>query len=124
MKISNTSYVDLGPLQEEVEGNMMICKLLINSFIKDIDDFVSKMTKELQADNLEGLYHAAHKIIPSLRIFRVEKLEPIMLELERELRGLADLEEVKTKIYFSLTVFTQVKVELQNEITRIDDEAT
>lgn len=124
MNIPKSSYIDLGPLKEEVEGNTVICKMLINSFIKDVDGYVNTMTNEIQATDFTGLYHVAHKIIPSLRIFRVEKLEPVMLELEKDLRDLNDLEEIKTKIYFSLKVFSQVKVELQNEIIRIDDAAT
>ena len=39
MNTVESSLIDLQPLKEEVEGNLTICKMLINSFIKDVDEY-------------------------------------------------------------------------------------
>lgn len=123
MNTTKTNYIDLGPLKEEVEGNMIICKKLIESFITDIDEYVAIMNTELKASNLSTLYQVAHKIIPSIRIFNIMKLEPIIIELETYLREEDDLESIRNHIDSSLVIFYQVKTELQNELNLIDDAA-
>ena len=123
MNTTKSSYIDLGPLKEEVEGNMIICKTLIKSFITDIDEYVALMNAELKISNLPTLYQVAHKIIPSIRIFNIMKLEPIIIELETYLREEDDLERIRNHIDSSLVIFYQVKTELHNELNLIDDAA-
>lgn len=124
MKTAGSGYIDLRPLKEEVEGNMSICKKLMESFLIDIEEYVYAMRGTLQTNNWPELYHVAHKIIPSIRIFNIIALEPIVMQLETNLRDQTNMELINTNIDSSLHIFNQVKQELQNELKLIDDAAT
>ncbi|WP_347374466.1 hypothetical protein [Aequorivita sp. Q41] len=124
MDTLDNSYIDIHPLLEEVEGNTTICKMLIESFIKDIDSYVNTMNSELNTNNFPALYQVAHKIIPSIRIFNIDKLEPIILELESKLKNHEDLECIKKNIETSIEIFNLVKTELLSEHKSIENAAS
>ncbi len=114
-----SKFIDLLPLKAEVEGNISVCKMLISAFIKDIDEYIHTMSCELNDSNLPKLYFVAHKIIPSIRIFSIAKLEPIIIQLETNLKNQENLECIRKDIATSLDIFEQVKIELQNELKTI-----
>lgn len=124
MKTLLSSYIDLDPLKEEVDGNTTLCKMLIKSFIVDIDAYVIAMNGALTTKNSLALYQVAHKIIPSIRIFNIVKLEPIVIQLETDLRDQNDLESITHNINASLRIFNQVKIELQNELKSLENAET
>ncbi|MBJ7881835.1 hypothetical protein [Gelidibacter salicanalis] len=124
MKTLASSYIDLDPLKEEVEGNTTLCKMLIKSFMADIDAYVIAMNGALPNNNFPALYQVAHKIIPSIRIFNIVKLEPIIIQLETDLRDQNDLECITNNINASLRIFYQVKIELQNELKSLENAET
>lgn len=124
MNKPESGYIDLRPLKENVAGNMPIFKKLIESFIIGIDEYVNTMNSELKTNNWPALYQTAHKIIPSIRIFSIDKLEPIVIQLETSLRDQNDLESINKNINASLNIFNQVKIELQNELKLMDDGET
>src|SRR5690554_6688590 len=98
MNIPKSGYIDLRPLKEEVDGNITVCQMLINSFITDIDGYINAMNIEVSSYNLPKLYQVAHKIIPSIRIFNIKKLEPIIIQLESELKREENLELINKNI--------------------------
>jgi len=124
MNIPKSGYIDLRPLKEEVDGNITVCQMLINSFITDIDGYINAMNIEVSSYNLPKLYQVAHKIIPSIRIFNIKKLEPIIIQLESELKREENLELINKNINSSIEIFNQVKIELQNELKLIENAAT
>lgn len=120
MNTVESSLIDLQPLKEEVEGNLTICIMLINSFIKDIDEYLISMKKGLEAYDLPALYQVNHKIIPSVRIFNIKKLEPLLVQLEYDLKNSSDIKGISNNVNFCLEVFEKVKIELQNELKSIN----
>src|SRR5690554_494633 len=119
MNSVESSYIDLQPLMDEVEGNLAICKMLINSFIEDIEHYIVSVKKEMEANNHSALYQVNHKIIPSVRIFNIEKLEPVLIQLENDLKDSRDIKSISNNVNFCLEVFEKVKIELQNELKSI-----
>jgi len=123
MNTPNYSFVDLQPLKNEIDGNLKVCKMLIDTFLVDIDVYMNAMSTEINYNKLPEIYQVAHKIIPSIRIFSIKKLEPIILQLESELKKEKDLDLINKNIKSSLEIFNQVKMELQNELKLIENAA-
>ncbi|MDX1278787.1 hypothetical protein [Oceanihabitans sediminis] len=97
--------------------------MLIDTFLVDIDVYMNAMSTEINYNKLPEIYQVAHKIIPSIRIFSIKKLEPIILQLESELKKEKDLDLINKNIKSSLEIFNQVKMELQNELKLIENAA-
>lgn len=121
MNKPKSNYIDLGPLKEEVDGNMEVCAMLIKLFINDIKEYIHIMDTDLETNNMPTLYQTAHRIVSSVRIFGIRELEPIIIQLESDLNKEIDLESINKNRLASLSIFKQAKVELEYELNLIEN---
>ncbi|MCK5400147.1 MAG: Hpt domain-containing protein [Flavobacteriaceae bacterium] len=115
-------YINLQKIEEDTFGDRTILKMIIELFIEGIDEFVGVLNKEMKNKNWQVLFQATHKIKPNLSMFGIKKLEPAIHQLENNFRNEQDLDNVEILVNSSISIFKQVKVELQTELKSMNDE--
>ncbi|SNR72620.1 PAS domain-containing hybrid sensor histidine kinase/response regulator [Lutibacter flavus] len=116
------SNIDLKFLREETLNETSILKLLIELFLKDLDEFIGIVDLELVNKNWSELYKATHKIKPSIAMFGISKFEPIIHVLMNIFREEKNLEDVEGLIIKSKVIIANVKNELLTELKLLNDE--
>jgi len=117
-KLEN-SYINLIPLKKEITEDRTILKRLIELFLKNIDEYLEILDRELKTNNWDLLFKTTHKIIPSIRMFGAVELESIMLKLETIFKSQENLEGIDTLVASSSHIYKQVKIELLTELKLI-----
>ena len=117
--LNNNEYTDLSYLKEEAFNESEILKLLIEQFLKDINDFLIVLNLGLEEKNWDLLHGATHKIKPSISMFGISKLNPIIQELTDRFRHKEKLDDLNNLTTSCREILNHVKVELQTELKTI-----
>ena len=118
----NQNYIDLKFLREETLNESSLLILLINSFMKDIDEFFEVVERGYKDENWKLLYEATHKIKPSIRMFGISKIESNMHLLSSKLKEEKQLEGINDHINSCNEIFELVKKELITELKSLENE--
>ncbi|MDD3722178.1 MAG: PAS domain S-box protein [Lutibacter sp.] len=115
-------YTDLNFLYEETQGEKPILILLIESFLKDIEEFFEIADKEFKNKNWKALYEATHKVKPSITMFGISEMELMMHLLVHKFREEKQLDDVEKIMDKCKEVFKHVKEELLIELKSLKNE--
>lgn len=115
-------YIDLKFLYEETQGESSILILLIESFLKDLEEFFEVVGKEYKNKNWKVLYEATHKIKPSITMFGILEMEPIIHVLAQKFREEKNLEDVETLLNSCKEIFNHANEELLIELKSLKNE--
>jgi PAS domain S-box-containing protein len=115
-------YINLKFLNEETQGESAILILLIESFLKDFEEFFEVVDKEFQHKNWKALYEATHKIKPSITMFGISDMELIIHLLSQKFREEKHLEDVEKILDKCKEIFKQVEEELLIELKLLKNE--
>ena len=120
----NHQYVDLSFLRKETLNESPVLILLIKSFISDFEDFLSEIDKGFKRKNWKQVYAATHKIKPSINMFGISELEPVVHLLEHKSKNEEQIEEseIERHIISCKELFVYVKIELLTEIKLLSNE--
>ena len=112
----NEKYINLKYLKEEALNESAIIRLLIEQFLKDLNDFLSALDIGLKDENWDLLHGVTHKVKPSVTMFGISKLDPIIQELTDRFRHRNKLDEITDLINSCKEIIGVVKVELAAEL--------
>ncbi|HSQ46922.1 MAG TPA: PAS domain S-box protein [Lutibacter sp.] len=115
-------YIDLKFLYEETQGESSILILLIESFLKDFNEFFEVVSKEFKHKNWLALYEATHKIKPSITMFGISEMGPIIHALAQKFREEKNLEDAEILLNSCKEIFKHVKEELLTELKLLKNE--
>ncbi len=115
-------YIDLKFIGEETMHESKILKLLIDQFIKDIDGFVKVIDIGLKEKDWKLLHEATHKIKPSVSMFGISKLEPIIHSLVNSFREEKELENAEIQLNAAKEIIIHAKAELVRELKLLNNE--
>ncbi len=115
-------YTDLEFLKQESLNETSILVLLIQLFIKDLDEYVQVVTKEIKTKNWEILHRATHKIKPNISMFGISKMEPLVHTLMKKLEKREDFDNVSTLLNECKQIIEKVKEELKEELKILENE--
>jgi PAS domain S-box-containing protein len=115
-------YIDLKFLYEETQGESSILILLIESFLKDFKEFFDVVNKEFKHKNWKALYEATHKIKPSITMFGISQMGPIIHALAQKFREEKNLEDTETLLDSCKEIFKHVNDELLIELKLLKNE--
>jgi len=115
-------YIDLKFLREETMNESSLLALLIESFLNDIEEFLEVLDKGFKDKNWKILHEATHKIKPSINMFGISKLGPIILILVKKFREEKDLENIEAQINSCKEIIIHVKAELLTELKSLGNE--
>lgn len=121
---SNTKnkYIDLDFLEKETLNETTVLVLLIDLFFKDLKEYRQILDKELKLKNWQTLYKATHKIKPSISMFGIAKLEPIIFSLEQKFKEEKNLDKVDDLVKKCKNIIVNVKEELKVELKTLKNE--
>jgi len=114
--LNEEKYIDLKYLKQESLNESAILKLLIGQFLKDLNDFLIVLDLGLEDKNWDLLHGATHKIKPSVSMFRISKLEPVIQNLNDRFRHKDKLDEIDDLVNSCIEIIGHVKAELQTEL--------
>jgi len=114
--LNEEKYIDLKYLKQESLNESAILKLLIGQFSKDLNDFLIVLDLGLEDKNWDLLHGATHKIKPSVSMFRISKLEPVIQNLNDRFRHKDKLDEIDDLVNSCIEIIGHVKAELQTEL--------
>ncbi|NLP56653.1 PAS domain-containing hybrid sensor histidine kinase/response regulator [Lutibacter sp. B1] len=117
-----TKFIDLHFLRKETLNETSILKLLIELFIKDINEYLKTLDEDFKTKNWKKLFEATHKIKPSISMFGISKLEPTIHLLDNRFRNETQLEDIETHINLCKEILSKVKKELSAELKSISDD--
>ncbi|SNR34000.1 PAS/PAC sensor hybrid histidine kinase [Lutibacter agarilyticus] len=120
--LDNETFTDLSYLKEESLNESEILKLLIEQFLKDLNDFLIVLDLGLEEKNWDLLHGATHKIKPSVSMFGISKLNPIIQDLTDRFRHKEKLDDIDDLVTSCREILNSVKVELQTELKTIINE--
>ncbi|MFO7673445.1 MAG: PAS domain S-box protein [Lutibacter sp.] len=120
--IAEKKYIDLKFLYEETQGESAILILLIESFLKDFNEFFEVVDKEFKRKNWKVLYEATHKIKPSITMFGISDMGPIIHVLAQKFREEKNLEDAGTLLNSCKEIFKHVNDELLTELKLLKNE--
>jgi CheY-like chemotaxis protein len=115
-------HIDLKFLYEETQGESTILILLIESFLKDFSEFFEVVNREFKRKNWKVLYEATHKIKPSITMFGISDMGPIIHALVQKFREEKDLEDAGKLLNSCKEIFKYVKEELLIELKSLKNE--
>ncbi|MGV8947559.1 MAG: PAS domain S-box protein [Lutibacter sp.] len=116
------SYIDLEFLYEETQKESAILILLIESFLKDFEEFLTVIHKEFKKKNWQALFKATHKIKPSIAMFGISEMEPVIHLLTHKFKEEKGLEDVGELLNSCREIFKHVKEELLIELKSLKNE--
>lgn len=119
---SDKKYIDLEFLKQESLNESSILVLLIQLFIKDLDEYLIVIEKELKVKNWEALHKATHKIKPNISMFGISKMEPLIHSLMKKFEKQVNLENVEEDLNTCKIIIEKVKLELLTELKIFGDE--
>ncbi|NEW80222.1 MAG: response regulator, partial [Gelidibacter sp.] len=115
-------HIDLKFLYEETQKESAILILLIESFLMDFEEFLGVVNKEFKKKNWQALYQATHKIKPSVNMFGISEMEPIIHSLTNKLREEKQLQDVGELLNACSEIYKHVKEELLIELKSLKNE--
>ncbi len=115
-------FTDLNFLKQESLNETSILILLIELFIKDVDEYVGVIESEVKNKNWEILHRATHKIKPNVSMFGISKMEPIVHSLMKKFEKNENLEGAEMQLNDCVEILKNVKTELLTELKTLKDE--
>jgi len=115
-------HIDLKFLKEETLNESSLLKLLIESFLKDIDEFLEVLEKGWEVKNWEILHGVTHKIKPSISMFGISKLGPVIHVLVNKFKEGKETKDMKELVNSCMKIFKLVKNELLIELKLLENE--
>ncbi len=119
---NNNHYTDLKFIRQETLDESSILILLIEQFIKDIDGFLKAVDPGLIEKDWDLLHKITHKIKPSISMFGITKMEPIIHLLVTTFKEEKNLENVEDQLSTCKEIFGHVKRELLVELESLGNE--
>ena len=115
-------FTDLNFLKQESLNETSILILLIELFIKDVDEYVGVIESEAKNKNWDILHRATHKIKPNVSMFGISKMEPIVHSLMKKFEKNENLEDAEMQLNACVDILKNVKTELLMELKTLKDE--
>ncbi|MFA5296950.1 MAG: PAS domain S-box protein [Lutibacter sp.] len=115
-------HIDLKFLYEETQMESAILILLIESFLKDFEEFLSVVSKEFKKKNWQALYRATHKIKPSITMFGISEMETTIHLLTHIFKEEEQLDDAEELLNSCKEIYTFVKEELLIELKSLKNE--
>jgi PAS domain S-box-containing protein len=112
--------INLEFLEKETLNESTVLILLIDLFFKDLKEYMNMLDEDVKQKKWQKLYKATHKIKPSISMFGIAKLEPVIFTLEQKFKE-EDLEDIDSLIRKCKSIIVNVKKELKIELKSLKE---
>ncbi len=117
----NYQHINLDVLRESTFNDATIQKEIMVLFLDLIDEYIAILNDEFPKKNWKALFEATHKIKPNVSMFGIQALEQTILKLDTDFRNEQNLDTIAVHVNSCKSIFSQVKTEIQTELTLIDN---
>ncbi|HEX5743708.1 MAG TPA: PAS domain S-box protein [Flavobacteriaceae bacterium] len=118
-EVSTEKLLDLKFLREETFNDKDIIETILNSFLIDYKDFLNNCEAEIENQNWEKIYALAHKIKPSISMLSINKLIPLIAEIEYKSKNQMNVAQISNLFQKCKSFFNQVEREINQEIKKL-----
>ena len=119
--VKNNKYINLDFLKKETLNESTVMVLLVELFFKDLKEYLQILEVKVKEKDWESLYKATHKIKPSISMFGIAKLEPVIHTLEKIFKEESNLEDIDSLVRKCKTIIVNVKRELKVELKSLKE---
>lgn len=116
-------YTDLTYLRGITRNNDDVIRMTIDKFLASIPASSDNMKKALLSEDWDSLGAEAHKLLSSVGILKIKKMETLVRNLESNCKERAHLEVVPDMVKEVREISSQVVRELE-EIKKADETAS
>ncbi len=114
-------YINLEFLEKETLNESTVLVLLIELFFKDLKEYMQILDVKVNQKDWQELYKATHKIKPSITMFGITKLEPVIISLEQKFKEETALDGVNSLLRKCRSIIVNVKKELKVELKALKE---
>lgn len=118
-EVSTEKLLDLKFLREETFNDKDIIETILNSFLIDYKDFLNNCEAEIENQNWEKIYALTHKIKPSISMLSINKLIPLIAEIEYKSKNQMNVAQISNLFQKCKSFFNQVEREINQEIKKL-----
>ncbi len=116
---NTVQFIDLTQFREETFGEKEIMIAIIESFLTEFDAFLMNVSEGAKIENWELVYAETHRIKPSVSLFGIQKMIPLISDLDSNSRNKVDLITIPDLISNCERIFKVVKNELNYELEKL-----
>lgn len=106
-------YTDLTFLRGIARNNDDVIRITIDKFLVSIPTTSVNMKKALQSEDWDRLGAEAHKLLSSVGILKIKKMEALVRNLESNCKERENLEEVPGMVSEAIAMLEHVVTELE-----------
>ncbi len=114
-----TKFTDLSFFKEETFGEKEIMIAIIESFLTEFDVFLTNASDGAKLKNWDKVYAETHKIKPSVSLFGIHDMLPLITDLDSNSRKKEHLKTIPMLITNCERIFKNVKGELICELENL-----
>ncbi|MDP2089341.1 MAG: PAS domain S-box protein [Flavobacteriaceae bacterium] len=123
--VTETAFIeekllDLKFLREETFNDKEIIENILNSFLDDFEDFINKCEIEIENQNWDHVYALTHKIKPSISMLSINKLIPLIAEIDYKSKNLINVAQVSDLFQECKSHVVNIKKEINDEIKNLN----
>ncbi len=115
---TNINLVDLSFLQEETFGEVEILESILKSFLTDFDEYINNCEGVIENKDWAQVYAMTHKIKPGVSMLAIEKLIPLIADIDTKSKNNKDVEQISSLFKQCKEIYVLVKNEI---ITKLNE---
>ncbi len=106
---------DLNDLRKATQGNKVIFNKMLNTFLDNSVNSIEELQVELEKGNWETIRETAHRLVSSIRYFKIEDIPDKLQKIEESVIN-KDFEEIPELIHETVSMLDDVLFQIKNEI--------
>ncbi len=115
----NINLVDLSFLQEETFGEVEILESILKSFLTDFDEYINSCEGVIEKEDWAQVYAMTHKIKPGVSMLAIEKLIPLIADIDTKSKNNKDVEQISSLFKQCKEIYIPVKKEIITKLNAL-----
>lgn len=115
---TNTELINLAFLKEETFGEVEILESILKSFLSDFEEYITNCEGAIEKEDWSQVYGMTHKIKPGVSMLSIEKLIPLIAEIDTKSKNTEDVAQIASLFAQCKELYIPVKQEI---ITKLKD---
>lgn len=112
---SETSVSDLGYLSDTMGGNKKLIKEIIDLFLKQAPEELSKLTTAVEQTDYARIKNYSHTMKSSVSIMGISSLDALLKEMEELAKSATNIEKIKLLNASITSICNQAIEEIEKE---------
>ncbi len=111
----NKKAYDLSDLKKATRGNKIIFNKMLQTFLDNSVNAIDELQLELEKENWESIRETAHRLVSSIRYFKIEVVPEKLRKIEESVIN-KDFVEIPEMIHETVAILDDILFQMKNEI--------